>query len=321
VPASLLFLLHATLAILLFFVTNWIGKHSVTLGYIEMSVFSKADEAPAFNFILRVLTPVVYLVIVAAIAYAAGFDAITHAMYLVVIYYFAFRLAFNLLTGRARLLNWRLQAVYVLTSCSSAWLAHKYLISGKANLLPDVSSMANHVWVVIIGFLYLLFNGIRGDRSAAERRHLGYLRHRYDLYKRKYSDLVTANAPDENTETLIYAVMIYEGFNRPKAYRLLERALFHLGLAKTLGIMQVKTSVSISDRQSIELGARILSHAYQSALATQIPSRASDYEQRWKEARARRQAVIIYNPSASYADEIQKLYDMITSEFRSKTTA
>lgn len=312
---SFLVLIHVALAIVLFLVTNWIGRHSLTLGYMQLSMFVRADEAPAFNFILRVLTPIVYLLIVAAAAYAAGLDFVTRAMYLVVVYYFALRLGFNLITGRARLLNWRLQVVYILTSSSAAWLAHKHLISTKSNLLPDFSSMANELWVVIIGFLYLLFNRIHVDTSGAERRRLGYLRHRYKAYKRRYGDLVSASTSDAKTEALIYSVMIYEGFNRPKVGRLLEGLFFHVGLSKTLGIMQVTTSSAISDRQSVEIGSRLLAEAYQSALAVETASIRNDYERAWREEKARRRAILTYNPSASYADEVQRLYALIVKEF------
>ena len=45
-------ILDLFLAILFFYIINWIGKQSVSLGYIHLSVMVKDDEAPAFNFIL-----------------------------------------------------------------------------------------------------------------------------------------------------------------------------------------------------------------------------------------------------------------------------
>lgn len=51
--------IQISLGILLFFIINWIGKHSYSIGYISISIFVRAEEAPAFNYIVRVLTPVV----------------------------------------------------------------------------------------------------------------------------------------------------------------------------------------------------------------------------------------------------------------------
>ena len=62
------------LGIGLFFLINWIGKHSYSIGYIEISMFVKTEEAPALNFLIRVLTPVVYIIIVSTILYYFGLD-------------------------------------------------------------------------------------------------------------------------------------------------------------------------------------------------------------------------------------------------------
>lgn len=45
--------------------------------------------------------------------------------------------------------------------------------------------------------------------------------------------------------------MIFEDFNRPITMRFIEKFLFKIGKAKTLGIMQVKTNKIIDDKKSI----------------------------------------------------------------------
>ncbi len=41
------------LGIVLFFLINWIGKHSYSIGYMQISIFVKTEEAPALNFLIR----------------------------------------------------------------------------------------------------------------------------------------------------------------------------------------------------------------------------------------------------------------------------
>ena len=65
------------LATILFFVTNWLGRHSISSGYHLLSLLETVDEAPAFNFVFRVATPLVYIAITAACLYAVGFDRVT----------------------------------------------------------------------------------------------------------------------------------------------------------------------------------------------------------------------------------------------------
>ena len=53
---------------------------------------------------------------------------------------------------------------------------------------------------------------------------------------------------------MVYAIMIYENFNRPKFVRWIEYVHFLVNTKPhTLGIMQVTTSKWINDRQSIIL--------------------------------------------------------------------
>lgn len=46
-------LLHLALGIVLFFIINWIGARSVSIGYMQMNVVIQDDSAPAFNFLSK----------------------------------------------------------------------------------------------------------------------------------------------------------------------------------------------------------------------------------------------------------------------------
>lgn len=319
-----LFGVHFALAIALFFVMNWIGRHSIPFGYMQLSMFVRADEAPAFNFVFRVLTPVVYLLLVSAALYSLKLDLFTEDIYLVVAYYLIFRLAFNVIAGRSRLLNWPLQFVHIILSFTLSWIAYQHVIIEKSHFLPDLATISNELWIIIIGFIYVLFNQVRLTRAATEKRKQTYLRHRYQLYKRKYGDIVARKAPSRKVEALIYAVMIYEAFNRPKLYRLLEAILFRFGLSKTLGVMQVTTQRHVSDEESVETGSELISGAYSAAMqspedpVTKWMSAASmdpDMLSRLEEHRAIRETLLKYNKSGQYASEVETLYELIRREF------
>ena len=64
-------LTHFTLAIILFFVVNWIGARAVSVGYMQLDIVIQEDTAPAFNFLFKVLAPVVFIVLS-----AVGFEAV-----------------------------------------------------------------------------------------------------------------------------------------------------------------------------------------------------------------------------------------------------
>jgi hypothetical protein len=89
-----IFIIQFTLGVILFFLINWIGKQSFSIGYMAISIFVKAEEAPALNFLIRVLTPIVYLIIISSILYSLNLDKYVTNIYLVNIYIISFSVYF-----------------------------------------------------------------------------------------------------------------------------------------------------------------------------------------------------------------------------------
>lgn len=85
-------LAHLALGIVLFFIINWIGARSVSIGYMQMNVVIQDDSAPAFNFLFKVLAPVVYLILCAVAFQLLDMDRFVGNCYFIVIDYWAFRL-------------------------------------------------------------------------------------------------------------------------------------------------------------------------------------------------------------------------------------
>lgn len=77
---------------------------------------------------------------------------------------------------------------------------------------------------------------------------------------------------------LIYAVMIYEDFNRPKHLRRIENLFMHILPYKrklTLGIMQVTTDKPLTDEESILFAVDRLLKVYKAALHGSLNSSSS----------------------------------------------
>lgn len=72
---------------------------------------------------------------------------------------------------------------------------------------------------------------------------------------------------------IIYSIMIFEDFNRPKNARIIENFLAkHSAREITLGIMQVKTDKLITDEQSISLGINKIMNSFYEYLVNYIKS-------------------------------------------------
>ena len=304
------FLLHFGLAIALFFILNWIGSHSIHVGYIRMSILAKADEAPAFNFLYRAFSPVAYITIVSAILYGFKQEWLIENIYLVVVYYFIFRLFFNLITGKGLLLNWVTQAAYILVSVPASYYVYDKLIIHKEFLFPTAKELGSAVWLAIVVYIYHTFNNVKLSDQRTIARKARYLDNRYSRYKSKFGDVIESIAETRRQEALVYAVLITEAFNRPKLYRLVESFLFHLGMAKTLGIMQVTTNIYIDDRMSVELGAKKIVDDHLKAKLTVEQSRFSGGS--WA---IRREVLQLYNPDSEYIREVDALYEEIIEKY------
>ena len=275
-----------------------------------MSVLAKADEAPAFNFLYRSFSPVAYITVVSAVLYKLEKDWMVQDIYLVVIYYFVFRLIFNLATGRGMLLNWVTQGAYVLASVPMSYYVYDTLILHKEFLFPTAKELGSAVWLAIIAYAYHTFNSVKLSDERTKARKTKYLKNRYRAYKQAYGSIIEGIAETRRQEALIYAVLIVEAFNRPKLYRLLENILFHFGLARTLGVMQVTTDRYITDEESVRLGAeKIVKDHHQVSLKLEALGYPGGL---WS---VRREVLELYNPDGEYIREVDGLYSEVVNQF------
>ncbi|WP_233898068.1 hypothetical protein [Tenacibaculum piscium] len=317
-------ILHFILGILLFLIINWVGKHSYSVGYMQISMFLKEEEAPAFNFIFRIISPLVYLFIISAILYKIELDKFVYNIYFVSIYYIVFRLLFNLLTNRRRLMNWNRQIIYWISIITISYFSYTEIISKKENLLPDFETISNKLWIIIIIFLFHTLNQVRFSSDKTIKRKQNYLESRLSLFKEKYGDLVNDKITNEKLKSIIYAIMIYEDFNRPKAIRLVENIRFKLTKKKhSLGLMQVQTTEYINDKESVILGIEKIKKTYEKGLK-KIDSNKNDsedtpiYKRHNTEWKLSKKIISNYNKDYEYVYEVNELACKIFSLNKSK---
>jgi hypothetical protein len=309
--------IHLLLAATLFFAANWLGRHSILSGYHLISLLENVDEAPAFNFVFRVATPLTYLAITAAFLYGMGLDRYVKDFYLVVVYYFAIRWLYNIVIGRVLLLNWPLQIATAAFTVACAYFLYHKVLAIRGTLLPDARSLNSNLWVLIVIYVYTVLNGVPFGHPGAAKRRDGYILRRYRTLHEDFAPEVSAVAQSPVEEALVYAVLIYETFNRPYAYRLIERwILFPLGRSRTLGPMQVETQAVKSDPVSVREGATKLLEAFRRGLQVAEGSApkwlANDEAGRRRYVRA--QAAHEYNIRSDYAGEIQSVYEVLVRQ-------
>lgn len=300
-------LIHLATAIFMFFIINWIGAKSVSIGYLQMSIVVEEESFPAFNFLFKTIAPVIIMILFVALAQAVHFDSFTIHCYLIVVYYWLIRICVVILYGRLALTNWATQLFYWITSIGLSIYIYK-LIDKVDKILPDPASLRDEMWILIILFIYSTFNNMVFGRVGTIKRKERYLNRTYIHLKSKYDKTILKECENYFFIQVVYAIMIYENFNRPKIVRWIEN--IHFWITKkphTLGIMQVTSSKWINDEQSIPLAIN--------KIISDCDNIVDDYATRKEEFSLRlivREIASKYNKDDAYVEEVEFLYNTIS---------
>lgn len=282
--------IYPILAIALFFISNWLGKHSYSLGYHKIDFIVDREDSAAFNFSLKVLTPAIFIILISAILYSFQLDRFTENIYLITIYSVLLRLSINLFMGRLHILDWKLQIFYAITISSVSYFIYIKLILPKKPLIPDFNTISNELWIIIGLFIFNIVNKIELPEAKKKERISNYIAIKYKNFSSLYEEAIQYHLQYEleniykneyiekkwyiNSEDfkiinlcylklIIYSIMIFEDFNRPKNARIIENLLAkHSSKEITLGIMQIKTDQLITDEQSIFLGINKIMNSF-----------------------------------------------------------
>lgn len=309
-----IFVSHVALAIILFYIINWVGEHSSNFGYLQLSLFSNTDQSPAFNFILKAFAPTVYIILVSTFFYAFHLDHLVAHIWAVAAYYFSFRVLFNIAFGRVVLLDWPVQLMQIITGIGAAFLAYRHLVLPRHPLFPDAHEIGTQLWVIVALFLYATLNNVRVSNRRGVQRKKRYISTRFMALRKQYAGLVQGKLSEGYMELVAYAILIHETFNRPWLARVVERAVFPWG-SKTLGPMQVQTITRISDLESVRIGVRRLQEDFDMTNRELTGKAVSRYD-------VIRAALAKYNRDENYIQEVFQLihilWAQVAPEYRSE---
>lgn len=301
-------LVHIVLAIALFYLVNWLGRHAPERDYVPLSLMVRESTMPAFNFVFKILTPIaIYVLLIVLCQNISVLQPLLNCCYLIVVDYWLFRLFYILATGRAKLMNWFLYAFYAVISIGLAyWI---YTLMEQVNeILPNARSLVDQLWILIIIFLYQLINNLTINRDSTENRKTQYILSQYQKFNQQYGTYISSQCKDLVEEVAIYSIMIYENFNRPQIIRWVENMCFYITKKKyTLGIMQFTTEKYINDETSVQLATRKILLDWQ-----HIIEECKDTE--WRVSYKIEELARLYNGGDySYASEVCGIYEIIIS--------
>jgi hypothetical protein len=311
-------------AIILFFLINLIGKFAPTdLRYFQISSFLETDEAPAFNFSFRILTPIVFIILLSALLYSVDMDKYVKDIYLISIYYVLFRAVFNIAISRSLLINWKKQFFYAVCIVGLSYFIYQKIIITKKNLLPDFSNISNELWIIILVFLYNLVNNIQIPNDGAERRKFIYVKSTFLHLKKNYGEIIDSFSTNIRFQQIAYSIMLHENFNRPKLFRIIEYINSLFKKEGTYGIMQVKSNQILNDSESVKLGMDILLKnfkkfklEFKKELENKVEEDGYYYNSKeYLDQNFQSKLIRSYNHCDDYSYEISELTDYLNEKF------
>jgi hypothetical protein len=304
-----MFAYHFALALALFFLTNWLGKHAVDFGYSSTTLFEDTTESVALNFFVRALSPAVFIVIVAAIVVAAGIPEWRLGLYWVSVYTYAIRAIAIFLLNRHLLVSWPRFFVHATSGISLALVAYSYLILPGRSLLPDLETAGNELWLAIIAFLYAIANRVILSNVPTAKRQNAFIKEHYNYAKRRFGGIIESRIPDPALQLITYSILVLEDFSRPPFVRKLERLLW-FKKNKSTGIMQVRSLKPLTDTQSVELGVSKLISSWNK----HVSEEPEDLFRRMRET------VADYNRDEDYVYRVETVLEIIVKRVDNRFT-
>lgn len=138
------------------------------------------------------------------------------------------------------------------------YILKAYFFVNEQNVFIPISELTNELWIAIFLVLYKFFQLIL-DKWVTQRRItkesmiVSYITKKFRQYYGRYGHLVEITVENRYTCILLYAIMIFEDYNRGPFLRAVERMKYKVTGKGTLGIMQVNADRIITDGESVEL--------------------------------------------------------------------
>ena len=227
--------------------------------FVLVDVFDKRYE---FTNNQKLIFRLIYLIVLAGVFSYLGIGRANKNIFMIVVIEFIFRMIYTLYFLGEDFFRNEEQSLYkFFITLFSSIIVNQYFINELDSVFLTASEMKIIIWLFIIICIYKFINknekvitnnSFQNKSISTKAIFVNYARLRVE-----YGDDI--NLSDRNLLTILYSIMIYENYRRPKFLRRIDSLLFKIsGGKKKLGIMQVMSKKYISDLDSIEIVSKKL---------------------------------------------------------------
>lgn len=280
--------------------------------------FNKEDTTAGANIIYNILLSNIYMLII----YEFSNPIYHNKIYFIVIGYLIVRYLFIfIILDRGILLNFKFESTLIILTILMTVYLYKNIIKENISLKIPIEDFKNEIVLLVILFLFSIFkeailNIFKKRKNTSERKK--YIQNQYNSMQINYGEIVENKIAEQHLEhdsisyenlkniysRLIFSIMIYENYSRPKLFRLIEKKVSKYSSKKiSTGIMQVKGMKPKTDTESIEEAIELIRDAF---LKNVIEGSIGYFY--WINS-----VCDVYNPSENeeYSMEIKYIYNML----------
>lgn len=284
-------LVNWVLAVFLFFVNGFVGSLLTKYNLFDYDplFYENSDSSSGnlgiANFAMRVVHPIIFMAIVATVLQGLLQSAalpwiktlwLLSPLYWLVQYLYAkFRNRTELHVKHVERFNFILSFVFFeVIFLLVILLASEDGKSTVPSIFIPLDELRNAVWYAILAFIVteiweiFKYHYIQ-SREIVNEQIESVLKNRYYSLFSKYSDIVERCIRDifyikddelkKAISYLIFSIMIYEDYNRSECVRKIENLrLKFFKKEMSVGVMQVRSDIQLSDEQSIEKACELL---------------------------------------------------------------
>lgn len=264
------FTLLIVLAILTQHLVSWAGSvlNSVASEEYHYAVFTFKDDRNlpmTTNILMNVCIPNVFMVFLFMASKKLGIEGAEHRLYLYVVAFYVYRMfLICVLLRRKEMYHWPYElAMAAAGSLLALWLCRSFFVTEKTVFL-EISELREELWIAILLVLYqfvklILDKKVTQNTVLTKGQITRYITRKFDRFFQRYGELLEITAQNRYLCVFLFAVMIFEDYNRGPIVRRIERIKARFCKQTTTGIMQMRGDDGpLSDQESVLLFYRWL---------------------------------------------------------------
>lgn len=257
---SILFLI--ILAIMTQHLVSWAGSilHEVANEETHYAVFTFRDDRNmpmTTNILMNICIPNVLMIFIFMFSRKFHLSYVEKYLLLYVISFFVYRmLLICVILRRKEMYSFLYEWSMAFAGICLALFLIRFFLSTEKNVFITASELREELWFAILIILYQFFKQILDKRvlqnNVLKKGQISrYIIHKFQKFYNKYHHLLSISLQNRDLCIFLYSTMIFEDYNRGPFVRFLERIKTRMGKSATVGIMQVKSNMPLSNEESV----------------------------------------------------------------------